>query len=101
MICAFGHATPDRLDGPPLSGPVLPPTPSRPCTGELMSLVEKEHHGDVVVIRMNRPDKLNAMNKQLLTELALAFTDFREDPAQKIAILTGTGRAFCAGEGLV
>jgi enoyl-CoA hydratase/carnithine racemase len=66
-----------------------------------MSLVEKEHHGDVVVIRMNRPEKLNAMNKQLLTELALAFTEFRDDPAQKIAILTGTGRAFCAGEDLV
>lgn len=66
-----------------------------------MALVEREHHGDVVVIRMNRPDKLNAMNTQLLTELAHAWTTYQESPSEKIAILTANGRAFCAGEDLV
>lgn len=66
-----------------------------------MSLVQKEHHGEIVVIRMNRPEKLNAMNTQLLTELGLAFTEFRDSDNERIAILTGSGRAFCAGEDLV
>ncbi|MGD9705129.1 MAG: enoyl-CoA hydratase/isomerase family protein [Acidimicrobiia bacterium] len=66
-----------------------------------MSLVERERHGDVVVIRMNRPEKLNAMNSQLLTELAEAWTDFRDDPSAKIGVLAANGRAFCAGEDLV
>lgn len=66
-----------------------------------MSLVEKEYHGDVVVIRMNRPEKLNAMNTALLTELGEAFSQFRDNPDEKIAILTGNGRAFCTGEDLV
>ncbi|MCU1503855.1 MAG: enoyl-CoA hydratase [Ilumatobacteraceae bacterium] len=66
-----------------------------------MSLVERESHGAVAVIRMNRPEKLNAMSLPLLTELAAAWRDFQETPSQKIAILTGTGKAFCAGEDLV
>jgi enoyl-CoA hydratase/carnithine racemase len=66
-----------------------------------MAVVETEDHGDVVVIRMNRPEKLNAMNTQLLTELALAWTAYQESASQKIAILTGSGRGFCAGEDLV
>jgi enoyl-CoA hydratase/carnithine racemase len=64
-------------------------------------LVEREHHGDVVVIRMNRPEKLNAMNTQLLTELANAWTEYQDTPSEKIAILAANGRAFCAGEDLV
>ena len=66
-----------------------------------MPLVEREHHGDVVVIRMNRPEKLNAMNTELLTELANAWTEYQDTPSEKIAILAANGRAFCAGEDLV
>ena len=66
-----------------------------------MALVEREHHGDVVVIRMNRAEKLNAMNAGLLTELAEAWSEFRDNPAEKVAIFTGAGRAFSAGEDLV
>jgi enoyl-CoA hydratase/carnithine racemase len=66
-----------------------------------MAVVETEEHGEIVVIRMNRPDKLNAMNTELLTELAHAWTAYQENDAQKIAILAANGRAFCAGEDLV
>ncbi|MCW0216508.1 MAG: enoyl-CoA hydratase/isomerase family protein [Pseudonocardia sp.] len=66
-----------------------------------MAIVETEDHGEIVVIRMNRPDKLNAMNEELLTGLAHAWTAYQHNDAQKIAILTGSGRAFCAGEDLV
>ncbi|MFT3855301.1 MAG: indolepyruvate ferredoxin oxidoreductase family protein [Ilumatobacteraceae bacterium] len=66
-----------------------------------MGVLEKEFHDGVVVIRMNRPDKLNAMNTELLVALAEAWTEFRDTPEQQIAILTGNGRGFCAGEDLV
>ncbi|MBB3899809.1 enoyl-CoA hydratase/isomerase family protein [Roseococcus suduntuyensis] len=63
-----------------------------------MPTVETETHGQVLIIRMNRPERLNALNHEMRTELARAWTDFRHDPALEVAILTGTGRGFCAGE---
>jgi enoyl-CoA hydratase/carnithine racemase len=66
-----------------------------------MAIVETEDHGEVLVIRMNRPEKLNAMNEELLTGLANAWVDYQHNDKYKIAILTGNGRAFCAGEDLV
>lgn len=65
-----------------------------------MSVVELEPHGPVLVIRMNRPERLNAMGAELLTELAAAWTRFRDDDAFKVAILTGVAGAFCVGEDL-
>lgn len=63
-----------------------------------MSLVEFERHGGVAVIRMNRPESLNALNTELRTELGAAWCDFRDDPELEVAVFTGAGRAFCAGE---
>ncbi|MBR0644399.1 enoyl-CoA hydratase/isomerase family protein [Plastoroseomonas hellenica] len=63
-----------------------------------MSVVETERHGQVLVVRMNRPERLNALNHELRTELAKTWTEFRHDDALEVAIFTGTGRAFCAGE---
>ncbi|OAI44025.1 hypothetical protein AYO38_10135 [bacterium SCGC AG-212-C10] len=60
---------------------------------------EKPREG-VAVIRMNRPERLNAMGQQMLTELAEAWTDFQNDDSLLVAILTGTGRGFCVGEDL-
>lgn len=57
-----------------------------------------EKKGAVGVITMNRPDVLNAMNSQLLTELVDAVTAFESDGAVRVLILTGAGdRAFSAG----
>ena len=37
-----------------------------------MSVVETERHGQIFVVRMNRPDRLNALNQEMRTELAKA-----------------------------
>jgi enoyl-CoA hydratase/carnithine racemase len=63
-----------------------------------MSVVETERHGQVLVVRMNRPERLNALNTEMRVELARAWAAFRHDDGLEVAILTGTGRAFCAGE---
>src|SRR5206468_6168804 len=63
-----------------------------------MAVVETERHGQVLVVRMNRPERLNALNTEMRTELAKAWTAFRHDKELEVAIFTGTGRGFCAGE---
>lgn len=63
-----------------------------------MSVVETERHGQVLVIRMNRPERLNALSHEMRTRLAETWTMFRHDGALEVAIFTGAGRAFCAGE---
>jgi enoyl-CoA hydratase/carnithine racemase len=54
----------------------------------------------VRMITLNRPKQLNAMNRQLLRDLAAAFVAAHEDDATKVIIFTGAGRAFCAGDDL-
>jgi len=63
-----------------------------------MAVVETEHHGQVLVVRMNRPERLNALNFEMRTRLAEAWIEFRHDNELEVAIFTGTGRGFCAGE---
>ena len=63
-----------------------------------MAVVETERHGQVLVVRMNRPDRLNALNTEMRTELAKIWTDFRHSKELEVAIFTGAGRGFCAGE---
>jgi enoyl-CoA hydratase/carnithine racemase len=50
------------------------------------------------VIRMNRPERLNALGTELRAALAEAFSEFNDSNELEVAIYTGTGRAFCAGE---
>jgi enoyl-CoA hydratase len=63
-----------------------------------MPVVETERHGQILVVRMNRPDRLNALSHEMRTELAEAWTGFRHSNEFEVAIFTGTGRGFCAGE---
>jgi len=63
-----------------------------------MAVVETERHGQVLVVRMNRPERLNALNAEIRSELARIWTEFRHDKQLEVAIFTGTGRGFCAGE---
>ena len=63
-----------------------------------MAIVETERHGQVFVVRMNRPERLNALSHEMRTELAKAWTEFRVAKDLEVAIFTGTGRGFCAGE---
>jgi len=56
-----------------------------------------ERRGRVLVLRLNRPEQLNAINGRLHSELARVFTDANNDPGSDVVVLTGTGKAFCAG----
>lgn len=56
-----------------------------------------ERDGNVTTITYNRPDVLNAINAELREDLNAAWLRFREDEDAWVAIVTGAGRAFCAG----
>ena len=63
-----------------------------------MAVVETERKGQVLIVRMNRPDRLNALNAEMRQMLAETWTEFRHSKELEVAIFTGTGRGFCAGE---
>jgi enoyl-CoA hydratase/carnithine racemase len=52
---------------------------------------------NIAFVTMNRPDKLNALNKELVDALEKAWIDIENDSEVWVAILSGAGRAFCAG----
>ena len=56
-----------------------------------------ERHDAVTLVRLNRPQALNALNSQVLGELIHAFADYDADAAQRCLILTGSEKAFAAG----
>lgn len=56
--------------------------------------------GNVAWIRLNRPERLNAMNKQLVDELSDALSKAETDETIRVVILHGEGRAFCSGDDL-
>ncbi len=60
-------------------------------------LVRYELDGHVATITYDRPEALNAINAQVRRDLNEAFTRLREDEEAWVAIVTGSGRAFCVG----
>lgn len=54
----------------------------------------------VATLTLNRPDKLNAFNTQMMKEMIAAFDATDADDAVKAVIVTGAGRGFCAGADL-
>ena len=63
-----------------------------------MAVVNTDIQGQIMLIQLNRPERLNALGVELRTEMAAAFTEFKDNPDLEVAVFTGTGRAFCAGE---
>ena len=59
-----------------------------------------EKRDNVAIITLNRPDALNAINRQLRSELGEAISRFDTEQDAFVAIITGAGRAFCAGRDL-
>jgi enoyl-CoA hydratase len=51
----------------------------------------------VVVLQLNRPEALNAVNQQMRDELTQIFAAICTDASAKVVVLTGTGRGFCSG----
>ncbi len=62
-----------------------------------MGLVDVEQQGAVRRLRLNRPDKLNALSPQLIAELEAGLREAMTDDRTAVAVLSGTGRAFSAG----
>ena len=56
-----------------------------------------EMRGAVTLITLNRPQALNALNSQTLTDLTAAFAAYDKDDSQRCAVLTGSEKAFAAG----
>ncbi len=56
-----------------------------------------ERRGRLLTVTINRPEVLNAVNGRMHSELARVFYDIAADPEADIILLTGAGRAFCAG----
>ncbi len=63
-----------------------------------MSFIEIEKDAGVMTVRLNRPDRMNALGTDMRNQLADAWCEFRDSADLEVAIFTGTGRAFCAGE---
>jgi enoyl-CoA hydratase/carnithine racemase len=51
----------------------------------------------VVLLRLNRPERLNALNEELVGELRRTFASLATEHDVRVVILTGTGRGFCSG----
>jgi enoyl-CoA hydratase len=64
---------------------------------DLPNEIEVEADGPIRVIRLNRPDELNATNRELHKGLAELFPQLDADLEARVAVLTGNGRAFSAG----
>jgi enoyl-CoA hydratase/carnithine racemase len=63
-------------------------------------LLEERPGAGIALLRLNRPDVLNALNLQLRRDLAAAFTRLDADPQIHVIVLAGSERAFCAGADL-
>lgn len=63
----------------------------------LEGLVEYERNGNIVTLRLNRPEKLNAFSDELVAALMEGLRRFDGDNEAHLAIITGNGRAFSSG----
>ena len=60
-------------------------------------LTQSHPHDGVALLTLNRPDALNALSMALREALVQALHTLAADPATRVVVLTGAGRAFCAG----
>lgn len=63
-----------------------------------MTVIVTERRGSIEIVRLNRPEKFNALSREMILALNAIFTELEGDTALRAVILTGTGeKAFCAG----
>jgi 2-(1,2-epoxy-1,2-dihydrophenyl)acetyl-CoA isomerase len=88
--------SPDPADGPTAEGPpaevASDPVPPSPVRVEVADAI--------ATITLDRPDALNALTGPMLADLLAAFRRIARDRAVRAVVLTGAGRAFCAGQDL-
>lgn len=95
MISMHGQAT-SRLCDSDLNHNIIDPG-GRDMTEPHYETILWERRGRILTLTMNRPDQLNAVNAKLHEELATVFREAERDPDSDIIVLTGAGKAFCAG----
>ena len=66
----------------------------------MAELVKYELRGRVAMIGLNRPDKLNALNADLLAEFDAILDRYEADDSARVAVLYGEGRSFSVGHDL-
>lgn len=65
-----------------------------------MSFVSVTKEGAVATVLLNRPERMNAISTTMTSDLHSALFDVNNDDAVRVIVLTGAGRAFCAGDDL-
>lgn len=66
-----------------------------------MTIIRYEKQNRIALITLNRPEVMNCLNVEAMSELARIWADFRDDESLWVAVITGTGnKAFCAGADL-
>jgi enoyl-CoA hydratase len=62
-----------------------------------VTAISVEHDGDVLRIRLDRPEKLNAVDTPMLDELSAHIRSVEADESVRAVLLSGAGRGFCSG----
>ncbi|MCF7797118.1 MAG: enoyl-CoA hydratase/isomerase family protein, partial [Candidatus Marinimicrobia bacterium] len=63
-----------------------------------LKLVHLERQGNLAILTLTRPEKLNALNPQMLNDLETALIELKADRTVRVVIITGDGeKAFVAG----
>jgi enoyl-CoA hydratase/carnithine racemase len=65
-----------------------------------MSILERHVTGAVAHLRLNAPERLNALSNDMIAALQDAFDDIARDPALRVVVISAAGKAFCAGHDL-
>ena len=60
-----------------------------------------EQHDRVALITLNRPDRFNAISRDMLDELSKKVVEANKDPDIRCIVLTGAGKGFCSGLDLI
>ncbi len=63
----------------------------------MFETLKLQREGAIAWLTLNRPERLNAMSRQLVAELRELFSSLPEDRETRVVVLRGAGRAFCAG----
>jgi enoyl-CoA hydratase/carnithine racemase len=63
----------------------------------ILEALQVEQRGPVAVVWLNRPDKLNAISRRMLEEIASTLRALAQDDATRVIVLAGRGASFCSG----
>ncbi|MFF0710645.1 enoyl-CoA hydratase-related protein [Gordonia sputi] len=80
------------------AGPSEPAGPSHPAGPS--TAVQIDRDDEIVILRLNRPDRLNAFTHEMGEEIKAALEVTDADDSVRAVVITGNGRAFCAGADL-